>query len=161
MIVVLGLANCGWSNPFMVSGQVPCAHEILSVVRRFFEGVSADGVSVELCRRIDHDMRLVLSEGPTFLRPGTDISSFPVWVASARRYFIVSVHHKILLLHRSMVANPSFSETNRTLARTAMVESAHQILHHFNDNSQPFQQVWIYNFSPFGQNRLNICCRCI
>lgn len=113
------------------------------LVRRFFEDMSSTGGNFppELCRQVDQDIRAVIRDGPSFVRPETNIDHLPAFVASLRRYFLVSTDHKLLVIHRTFVGSSLRGSAEQALSRSAMIDAARRILYQFSESEGPYQEA--------------------
>ncbi|KAL8279331.1 hypothetical protein RQP46_008368 [Phenoliferia psychrophenolica] len=112
------------------------------VIRRFFEDVnSLGGLSYDLCLQIDRDIREIISTCPVYLSPDADVRHLPAFVSSFRNYWIMSVHHKLLVIHRTFLGR-SFRDPRYSYSRKAAIEAARIIIKRFLLGSNLPQHVW-------------------
>lgn len=67
-----------------------------SCLRRFFEDTdnAQGGASYELCLQVDREIRDIIQQAPTYLRPNADLESLPPFAQWMNHYFIMSVSSK-------------------------------------------------------------------
>ncbi|KAK4704734.1 hypothetical protein P7C70_g1473, partial [Phenoliferia sp. Uapishka_3] len=116
--------------------------KVASCVRRFFEDVnSLGGLSYDLCLQIDREIREIIRTCPSYLSPDANIRHLPSFVGSFRNYWIMSVHHKLLIIHRAFLGK-SFRDPRYAYSRKAAIEAARVIIQRFLMGSHLPQHVW-------------------
>ncbi|KAM0753038.1 hypothetical protein T439DRAFT_323651 [Meredithblackwellia eburnea MCA 4105] len=115
---------------------------VASCIRRFFEDVnSLGGLSYDLCLQIDREIREIIRACPSYLHADTDLTHMPQFVASFRDYWIMSVSHKLLVIHRTFLGR-SFRDPRFSYSRKAAIEAARGIIQRFLMGSRLPQHVW-------------------
>ncbi|ORY63814.1 hypothetical protein BCR35DRAFT_308781 [Leucosporidium creatinivorum] len=113
-------------------------------VRRFFEDMNSSngGLSYDLCLQIDREIREIMLKAPRYLQPDAEVEGFPPYVAWMRHYFILSVSHKLLVIHRVFLGR-SFRDPRYGYSRKAAIDAARSMIGQLVKGSRlPYQHIW-------------------
>ncbi|GAA5859897.1 hypothetical protein JCM8547_004378 [Rhodosporidiobolus lusitaniae] len=141
------LVECPHDEPTVVS-KLLVVYKIAAAVRTFFKHVNATpdkDLSYEALLEVDREIRLVIDSAPPFLkkrdetRENDPAYGFVQWL---RRYFIMSVSHKLLICHRVFLGR-AFRDHKYAYSRRSAIESARSIIQELiKGKSMPYNDVW-------------------
>lgn len=78
---------------------------IASCVREFFDGMNtSDGLSYDLCLKVDREIRETIRAAPKVMREGADLTNESTWV----KLMVNSPYHLISLFHSRFFFSSSF-----------------------------------------------------
>ncbi|GAA5855309.1 hypothetical protein JCM9279_001943 [Rhodotorula babjevae] len=130
------LVNRTKDEPTPASKTILLFH-VADVLRRFFEHIhSSKQLDYAYCIEADRALRGVILNGPSFLKvesgPGSGDAAgaaWPEWTAWFRSYWIISVSHKLLVVHRMFVAPAGQQQDERQMySRRVTIEAARSVI---------------------------------
>ncbi|GAA5931383.1 hypothetical protein JCM3775_005010 [Rhodotorula graminis] len=126
------LVNRTKDEPTPASKTILLYH-VADILRRFFEHIhSSKQLDYAYCVEADRALRGVILNGPSFLKvesgPG-DAAGSPDWTAWFRSYWIISISHKLLVVHRMFVAPAGQQQDERQMySRRVTIEAARSVI---------------------------------
>ncbi|BGP17136.1 hypothetical protein JCM10213_005241 [Rhodosporidiobolus nylandii] len=134
-------------EPTVVS-KVIIAFKVAACIRTFFEHVNCrkDGdLSYEMLLAADREIRRIIDEGPSYLKAGNepdDGGASKLWLPWFKRYWVMSVSHKLLICHRVFLGR-AFRDLKFAYSRKVAVEAARSIIQELvKGKDLPYQDVW-------------------
>ncbi|GAA5917129.1 hypothetical protein JCM8208_005473 [Rhodotorula glutinis] len=129
------LVNRTKDEPTPASKTILLFH-VADVLRRFFEHIhSSKQLDYAYCVEADRALRGVILNGPSFLKvetgPGDGAANWPEWTAWFRSYWIISVSHKLLVVHRMFVApagQQQHPDERQMYSRRVTIEAARSVI---------------------------------
>ena len=116
-------------------------YHVADILRRFFEHIhSSKQLDYAFCIEADRALRGVILNGPSFLKVESAPSGsgsgdaaaagvWPEWTAWFRSYWIISVSHKLLVVHRMFVAPAGQQQDERQMySRRVTIEAARSVI---------------------------------
>ncbi|GAA5918046.1 hypothetical protein JCM6882_008154 [Rhodosporidiobolus microsporus] len=139
------LVSRSQDEPTVVS-KILIAFKVAASIRNFFEHVNsrADGdLSYETLLEADREIRRIINEGPAYLSPGSEPEDGDrLWLPWFRRYWIMSVSHKLLICHRVFLGR-AFRDPEYAYSRKAAIEASRSIVQELErGKGMPKQDVW-------------------
>ncbi|GAA6024107.1 hypothetical protein JCM10207_003167 [Rhodosporidiobolus poonsookiae] len=160
--LALGLSTPRPLDEPTIASKVLQAYKVAAVIRTFFESVngfspssssSSSGRTQDLgpetfekLLEADRQIRAIIEEGPRYLREldwePEDQGKSAGWMPWFRRYWIMSVSHKLLMCHRVFLGR-AFRDARYGYARKAAIEAARSIIQELvRGKDLPYQDVW-------------------
>ncbi|GAA5821341.1 hypothetical protein JCM3770_006255 [Rhodotorula araucariae] len=107
-------------------------YRVADCLRRFFEHIhSSQQLDYAYCIEADRALRSIILDGPAFLKaePAASVEGYPEWTAWFRSYWVISISHKLLVVHRMFVAPAGQAQDERQLySRRVTIEAARSVI---------------------------------
>ncbi|GJN91323.1 hypothetical protein Rhopal_004344-T1 [Rhodotorula paludigena] len=105
-------------------------YKVADHTRRFFEHIhSSKRLDYAYCLEADRALRSVILDGPSYLKADTGVEGHPPWAAWFRNYWVISISHKLLVVHRMFAAPASGAQDERqSHSRRVTIEAARSII---------------------------------
>ncbi|BGP32978.1 hypothetical protein JCM10296v2_004766 [Rhodotorula toruloides] len=102
-------------------------YKVADCMRRFFEHIHThSALSYPNCLEADRALRSIILDGPAFLKAEmSGAEGYPSWTAKFRHYWIISISHKLLVVHRTFLTVP---DERFAYSRRVATEAARSII---------------------------------
>ncbi|BGP49130.1 hypothetical protein JCM10450v2_005011 [Rhodotorula kratochvilovae] len=125
------LVNRSQDEPTPASKTI-LLYRVADCLRRFFEHIhSSHQLDYAYCIEADRALRNIILDGPAFLKaePAAAGEGYPEWTAWFRSYWVISISHKLLVVHRMFVAPAGQAQDDRQLySRRVTIEAARSVI---------------------------------
>ncbi|GAA6042322.1 hypothetical protein JCM8097_003844 [Rhodosporidiobolus ruineniae] len=134
-------------QPTVVS-KILIAYKVAACIRNFFEHVNSSldsDLSYEKLLEADREIRRIIDEGPAYLKPGNEPDDGGLsrgWLPWFKRYWTMSVSHKLLICHRVFLGR-AFRDVKYAYSRKVAIEAARSVIQELvRGKHMPYQDVW-------------------
>ncbi|KWU43259.1 hypothetical protein RHOSPDRAFT_35264 [Rhodotorula sp. JG-1b] len=95
-----------------VASKTILLFKVSDCLRRFFENVR-DEPSYAHCLEADRSLRSIILDGPVYLKADmSGLEGYPPWTSMFRSYWVISISHKLLVVHRMFSAPSNGTESH-------------------------------------------------
>lgn len=124
-----------------VASKTILLFKVSDCLRRFFENVR-DEPSYSHCLEADRELRSIILDGPLYLRADTSgHEGMPPWTSVFRSYWVISISHKLLVVHR-MFSAPTGGTEPHAYSRRVVIEAARSIIQQLARSPRPVTQTY-------------------
>ena len=136
-----------------VASKTILLFKVSDCLRRFFENVR-DEPSYAHCLEADRSLRSIILDGPVYLKADmSGLEGYPPWTSMFRSYWVISISHKLLVVHR-MFSAPSNGTESHAYSRRVVIEAARSIIQQLARSPRPATQTYwtasLFLFHPCG-----------
>ncbi|GAA5988352.1 hypothetical protein JCM10908_002178 [Rhodotorula pacifica] len=124
-----------------VASKTILLFKVSDCLRRFFENVR-DEASYVHCLEADRALRSIILDGPMYLKADmSGLEGSPPWTSMFRSYWVISISHKLLVVHR-MFSAPNTGNEPHAYSRRVVIEAARSIIQQLARSAKPVTQTY-------------------
>lgn len=124
-----------------VASKTILLFKVADCLRRFFEAVREEPTYAH-CLEADQALRSIILDGPVYLKADpSGLEGFPSWTSNFRAYWVISISHKLLVVHR-MFSAPANGDEPHAYSRRVVIEAARSIIQQLAQKSASVAQSY-------------------
>lgn len=124
-----------------VASKTILLFKVADCLRRFFEAVREEPTYAH-CLEADQALRSIILDGPVYLKADpSGLEGFPSWTSNFRAYWVISISHKLLVVHR-MFSGPANGDEPHAYSRRVVIEAARSIIQQLAQKSASVAQSY-------------------